>query len=139
MKRSMMQVYVQGSDKAVPLYQKAFDANLVCAYPNEDGTFAHSELDIYGQILAVSESSWGLELTGKNPYSVSFAPNAERNPGNTMQFCLHFGEGNADKVHQGFEVLKEGSLVLYPLGPVNYSPCMVDFVDQFGVRWCLFE
>jgi hypothetical protein len=49
MKRSMMQVYIVGSDKAVPLYLKAFDAKLMCSYPNEDGTFAHAELDIYGQ------------------------------------------------------------------------------------------
>jgi len=70
---------------------------------------------------------------------VSFEAGSARNPGNTMQFCLHFGVGNADRVRQGFEALKEGSLILYPIGPVDYSPCMVDFVDKFGVRWCLFE
>jgi uncharacterized glyoxalase superfamily protein PhnB len=89
--------------------------------------------------LAVAESSYGLEFTGNNPCPVSFKPGSERNPGNTMQFCLHFGEGNSDKVRQGYEMLKEGSLILYPLGPVNFSPLMVDFVDPFGVRWCLFE
>lgn len=140
MLRSMMQVYVEDSVKAVELYQKAFDAKLLCAYPGDDGMYYHSELDVYGQVLAVSESRYGFEYPVDNPgYAVSFAPNSARNPGNTMQFCLHFGEGNADKVRQGYEVLKEGGLVLYPLGPVNYSPCACDLVDRFGVRWCLFE
>lgn len=76
---------------------------------------------------------------GNHQYTVSFAPGAERNPGNTMQFGLHFGKGHADKVIKGFEALKEGGIVLFPPGPVNYSPCMCDFVDRFGVRWCLFE
>jgi PhnB protein len=56
-----------------------------------------------------------------------------------MQFCLQFGTGNADKVRKGYEALKEGGLILYPLGPVNYSPCACDLVDRFGVRWCLSE
>ena len=128
MKRSMMQVYVTGSDKAVPLYQKAFDATLVAAYPNDDGTYYHAELDVYGQILAVAEGS----------YSGSFAKE-ERQTGNTMQFCLHFGPGEGDKVTKAVAVLGEGGRVLTPLGPCEFSSCMVDFIDPFGVRWCLFE
>lgn len=139
-KRSMLQVYVTGSDKAVALYQRAFDAKLLCAYPSDEGTYYHSELDVYGQILAVTESQFGFECQNANTnYPICFAPGSERNPGNTMQFCLHFGDGNASQVHQGYEVLKEGGLVLYPLGPVDYSPCMCDVVDRYGVRWCLFE
>lgn len=140
MLRSMMQVYVKDSGKAVGLYQKAFGAELVSAYPNDRGGYCHAELNVYGQILAVAEAGDGPELpNGQLEYAASFRSGAERNPGNTMQFCLHFGKGGADRVRQGYEALKEGSLLLYPLGPVNYSPCMVDFVDQFGVRWCLFE
>jgi PhnB protein len=136
----MMQVYAEGSDKAVELYQKAFDAALVAAFPAEDGTYYHSELDVYGQILSVAESRHSMEYPDENgKYPVSFAPGVGRNPGNTMQFCLHFGEGNADKVRKGYDVLKEGGLILYPLGPVEYSPCACDVVDRFGVRWCLFE
>ncbi len=30
MKRSMMQVYVKNSDQAVPIYQNAFGASLLC-------------------------------------------------------------------------------------------------------------
>ncbi len=127
MKRSMMQVYAKGSDKALTLYQKAFGAKLVSSYPNEDGTYGHAELDVYGQILAIAESSYG----------GNFAQEA-RVTGNTMQFCLHFGEGQETLVTKAYEGLKEGATILYPLGPCEYSPLMVDLIDAFGVRWCLF-
>lgn len=39
---------------------------------------------------------------------------------------------------QVYEVLKEGSEILFPLGPCDFSPLFTDFIDKFGVRWCLF-
>ena len=112
MLRSMFQVYVTGSDKAAEFYQKAFDAKLVCAYPNEDGTYMHAELDVYGQTLALSESN-----------------SKETDSGNTMQFCLHFGEGNADKVYRIYEVLKDVPRVAVLDKAVSlggYAPLSVD-------------
>lgn len=126
MKRSMMQVYVVRSDRAVALYQKAFDAELLCSYPYEDGTLAHSELAIQGEILAVSERTPSNAIEG------------ETVTGTAMQFCLHYGEGGEDCVKKAYEVLKEGATVLIPLAPCEYSPLMADFIDRFGVRWCLF-
>lgn len=122
MHRSMLQTYARGSDKAVALYQRAFDAALVSAYPNEDGTYMHAELDVYGQILAVAEAE----------------ADAPVEAGTTMQFCLDFGEGKEALVRKAYEVLAEGARVLYPLGPCSYSPLMADLIDRFGVRWCIF-
>lgn len=141
MLRSMMQIYVRGSDKAAMLYQEAFDAKLVCAYPRDDGTFIHAELDVYGQILAISEAAPGSAIIGnkRSPFAAAFHADAGIDPGNTMQFCLHFGRGGSEKVRKAYDALKDGCLLLYPIGPVEYSPCMVDLVDRFGVRWCLFE
>lgn len=121
MYRSMMQVYVKGSDKAAALYQKAFDAELVASYPHPDGTYMHAEIDVYGQILALSETTAAESVTGS-----------------TMQFCLHFGQGEEAIVQKAFDILKDGAEVLYPLGPCEYSPLMTDLIDRFGVRWCIF-
>lgn len=123
MKRSMMQIYVNDSIEAVKLYQKAFDATMGYHVKSPDGTFYHSELDVYGQIIAVAEAS---------------DSSNERVTGNTMQFCLHYGEGKEDLVRKACETLREGSEILFPLGPCEFSPCMSDFIDKFGVRWCLF-
>lgn len=127
MKRSMMQAYVVRSDEAVALYLKAFDAKLISSYPNSDGTYYHSEIDIQGEILAVSEQNMG-----------SSAPTSATVTGNTMQFCLHYGEGNEEAVRKAYDVLKTDANIIVPLAPCDYSPLMADFIDKFGVRWCLF-
>ena len=120
MKRSMMQVYVKDSLEAVALYQKAFDAKLVVGYFNDDGTYMHAELDIYSNIVAISESP------------------EETITGNTMQFCFHFGVGNDGLVRQAYEHLSQRGVINYELGECSFSPLMTDLTDRFGVRWCLF-
>lgn len=123
MKRSMLQTYVKGSGEAVELYLKAFNATLGYNIKSSEDTYYHAELDICGHTLAVAEEFDGME---------------QRITGNTMQFCFHYGEGNEDKVIQAHEILKEGSKILYPLGPCEFSPLMTDIIDKYGVRWCLF-
>lgn len=121
MYRSMLQVYVKNSDKAAILYQEAFDAVMVASYPQADGTYMHAELDIYGQIFALSETF-----------------EEERITGNTMQFCLHFGKGKEKLVQKAYDKLKDGADIICPLGPCTYSVMMTDLIDKYGVRWCIF-
>jgi PhnB protein len=119
----MMQTYVKGSKEAVDLYLKAFRGTLGFHVKNSDDTYYHSEINISGHILAVAEvedTEWKC-ITG-----------------NTMQFCLHFDEGEEEIIEQAYELLKEGGTVNYPLGSCDFSPLMTDITDKFGVRWCLF-
>ena len=55
MLRTLMQIYVKGSVEAVAVYQKAFNAEILGLYPDDNGGYMHSELNAYGQIIAVSE------------------------------------------------------------------------------------
>jgi PhnB protein len=48
------------------------------------------------------------------------------------------GEGHEKSVERAYQTLKEGSQILHPIGPCFFSPCMADFIDKFGVHWCLF-
>lgn len=121
MKRSMLQIYVKGSDKALPFYKEAFDAEVISSYPNENGTYCHAELDIYGQVFALAEATFDTPETG-----------------NVMQFCLHFGEGKENLVKKAYDVLKDNAEIIYPLGECDYSPLMVDLIDKYSVRWCIF-
>ena len=121
MKRTLMQVYVKGSVEAVGFYKEAFDAPLVAAYTNDDGTYAHAELDVYGQILAVSED------------------HGHATAGDTMQFCLHFERDEKDRVTKAYDVLVRNAKKTFgPLGPCPFSPHMAALIDRFGVFWCLF-
>ena len=120
MLRTLMQIYVKGSVEAVDTYQRAFHAEVLGLYPDDHGGYLHSELNVHGQIIAVSELTDSLVI------------------GNTMQFCFHFGEGGEEYVKHAYEVLKNEAAIHVPLGPCDYSPCMFSLVDKFGVFWCLF-
>lgn len=119
--RSMMQVYVKNSKEALEFYQNVFDAKVMCSYPNSDGTLMHAELDVFGQIVALSE------LNEDNAVA-----------GNTMMFCLHFGEGQEAIVKKIYSSIIDDAQIIYPLSKCDYSPLMADIIDKFGVRWCIF-
>ncbi|MBE6929518.1 MAG: VOC family protein [Ruminococcaceae bacterium] len=120
MYRSMMQVVVRGSDEALQLYKRAFDAEILCCYLNDDGTCCHAELDVYGQVVALMEQP--------EPVTV----------GNTMMFCLHMGKGCEAQIKKAYDVLKDGAEITEDIGPCSYSPCQFVLTDRFGVCWCLF-
>ena len=122
MKRSMMQIYVKNSAEAVAVYRKAFDAKLGYHVKNDDGSFYHSELDVYGQILSVAESMDGSGGT----------------TGSIMQFCLHFAKGEETALLKAYDALKEGAEILHPMAACEFAEAMSDLIDRFGVRWCLF-
>ncbi|MGD9159348.1 MAG: VOC family protein [Desulfobacteraceae bacterium] len=44
---------------------------------------------------------------------------------------------NAENVKKAYEVLKEGSTIVYPMISTTYSSCFVSLIDKFGVRWAL--
>lgn len=44
---------------------------------------------------------------------------------------------NAENVKKAYEVLKEGSTIVYPMVSTTYSSCFVSLIDKFGVRWAL--
>ena len=120
MRRSMMQVYIKNSDKAVPFYKSVFDAETLCDHRHENGTVAHAELDIYGQVLAICET---LE--------------SEVETGNAMQFCLHFGEGKDELVRGIIARLGDSGTFTYR-GSTDWSPLLAGIVDKFGINWCIF-
>ena len=121
MYRSAMQVFVKESGNALAFYQEAFDAETLCVYANQDGTLMPAELDVYGQVVMISE-----------------LPEETVATGNTMMFCLHFGEGREATVRMIYEALKGGAKFVSPLASCDYSSLQADIVDKFGVRWCIF-
>lgn len=121
MLRSIMQIYVKNSKEAMIFYQKAFGATISNIHKNDDGSYMHVEMNLFGQILALSET------LDANSFS-----------GNTMQLCLHFTESEKEIISNAYNVLKENAEIKFPLGPCFYSPYMFGLIDKFGVNWCLF-
>ena len=120
MKRSMMQVYIKNSDKAVQFYQNVFDARVLIDARHENGTVAHAELDIFGQVFAICETLETESITG-----------------NAMQFCLHFGDGKEELVKNIIEKLSDDGMFTYN-DATDWSPLVAGIIDKFGVNWCIF-
>jgi PhnB protein len=116
-----MQVFVKESVKALEFYKEVFGAKEWCRYPGEDGTLMHAEIDIYGQVMMISELAEDTAATG-----------------NTMMFCLEFGQGTESTVQRIYDLLKDGAQLIHPLGECDYSPLEADLIDKYGVRWCIF-
>jgi Uncharacterized protein conserved in bacteria len=54
--------------------------------------------------------------------------------GSTMEIVAIFE--NEGDLKEAYQILIEGSETITTIGPTFYSPCLVTFVDKFGVRWC---
>ena len=122
MKRSMMQAYVKDAIGAMEFYKKAFGAELAARYVDQTGKILqHGELNVYGQILALAE-----------------LPEDKPETGNTMQFCLHLGDGQEGKVREIYEMLRDEAKITFPLGSCDWSTLMVGLIDKYGVSWCIF-
>ncbi|MCL2446735.1 MAG: VOC family protein [Oscillospiraceae bacterium] len=120
--RSFLGISVRGIG-AVEFYQKAFDAKLVSEHKNDDGTYMHAELDVYGQVIAIQEI-WPRDM--------------DLITGTIMQFNLHFASGKQAIVEKAYEVLKEDAQINFPLGECFFSPLMFGLIDKYGVNWCVF-
>ncbi|AEY66545.1 hypothetical protein [Clostridium sp. BNL1100] len=125
--RTILQIYVKGSDEAFELYKRAFDANIGFEDVDENGTVIHRELDVCGQAIAVGEA-----------HDTTRAGGDKRLTGNTMQFCIQFGAGQERRVRKAYETLLDGSEIITPFGELFFSPCGVELIDKYGVWWCLF-
>ena len=114
----MIQLYINNPEEAMALYKEAFDAELKYIEYTSENTFLYSEIEAYGQKIAIGTTT-DTPVTG----TVSL---------------IDIRMKKEEDVRRVYEILKEGSQVNIPIGPCPYSSCMVDFVDKFQVRWCLF-
>ncbi|WHX50928.1 hypothetical protein QNH46_09925 [Paenibacillus woosongensis] len=37
---------------------------------------------------------------------------------------------------EAYQIINVESKTITPIGPIFFSPCLVSFIDKFGVRWC---
>jgi len=125
--RTILQIYVKGSDEAFEFYKKAFDAKIGIQDTDENGVVIHRELDVCGQAIAVGEAKDTTRAGGTN-----------RITGNTMQFCIQFDDEHKEQVRIAYETLLEGSEIITPYGELSFCPCGVELIDKYGVWWCLF-
>lgn len=115
----MIQLYVKNAKEAIELYKKAFGATVIFIDHTPENDVLHSELLVCGQKIAIADNK------------------EEVITGSLFQICVRMQDES--NVRMAYETLKEGSKTNVELGPTFFSSLMVDFIDKFGVRWCIFQ
>lgn len=123
--KNYTQVYVKNSFEAAETYCKAFGAEIIREFKNEDNTaYEHCELSVNGEgFLALAEA--------KNPCDISIV---HKYKWETMTFNA-FEMGTEEAVHNAFQVLSAGGVVLEPIGELPWSKCCATIIDKYGVCW----
>lgn len=118
------QLYLNGScSEAIERYKEAFKAEVDSILYDEEKKpekfVIHAEMHIHEQRVMLSD--WG--------------GNKNLSPDSAIQLVITYT--SKDELKKTYSILKEGSQTIIDMGPTFYSTCLVDFVDKYGVRWCL--
>lgn len=110
--------------QAVALYEKAFDTKAHILVTNEDfgapgGGIAHCEMLIHGQRIMLNDRF------GKTDTKTEIA----------MNLVVTFPD--AQPLKDCYGLLGEGGTVIDEMAALSYTECAVQFIDRFGVQWCL--
>ena len=120
-------------EEAIHLYQKAFNAKLLCLlrYSDADTRDWDQELD-----LDKANYIYHSELLIDNQrIMMSDNMNVELVKSTSLSLTITFD--TSDEVKNAYEILKDGSTTIYPIHSTTYSSCEVVFIDKFGFRWGL--
>ena len=123
--KNYAQVDVKNSFEAADMYCKAFGAEITFQIKNDDKTFyEHCELSVNGEgFLALSEAA--------NPCDIDMV---HKMKWETMTFNV-FEMGSEESVHNAFNILSNGGVIIHPIQEVPWSKCCATVIDKFGVCW----
>lgn len=109
-------------EEAIESYKKAFDATVdTVLYSRDMGRgdgIGHAEMHIHRQRVMLNDRF------GNTKKSIDFA----------IQLVMIFN--NIDELKKSYSILREGSTTIDEMCETFYSPCVVVFIDKFGVQWC---
>jgi len=105
---------------AIALYEKAFGGRAQVYMTCADGSIGHAEFAIHGQRVMLNDN---IEMMGKAT-------------GPTVGLWLSFS--TAVDLEACFALLSDGGTELYPPAPEDWSECVAQCVDPFGVQWGLY-
>ncbi|WP_410767909.1 VOC family protein [Fontibacillus sp. BL9] len=117
------QLYLNGDCcDAIELYKKAFntdtDSMMLDPEKEPEKFVVHAEMHILGQRVMLSD----------------FGGTAPCSSDSVMELVAIFE--TEEVLKEAYAIMNGESTTITPIGPVFFSPCMVQFVDKFGVRWC---
>lgn len=119
-------LHLGGSCKeAIELYKSAFGASVDTILYNRDmggdpadNGIGHAEMHIHGQRVMLNDRF------GNSQHSLDTA----------MQIVVVFD--TVDELKMSYSLMCKSSITIDAMSETFYSPCVVVFVDKFGVQWC---
>jgi PhnB protein len=119
--------------EAIALYEKAFEA----------------ETKLIINYSEAKDEDWKIPLSNEQRnmvyYAELFIGSQRIMFSDILEFDLHNGNSlfltvtfdSKEEVQKAYNVLLEGSTIIYPMQATTYSTCFVSLVDKFGFRWAL--
>ncbi len=120
-------------EEAMALYEKAFGATtkFMLRYADADKRDWHKPLtDDQKSMIYHAEM-----FIGNQRIMLSDIIEFDLAKGTSLFLTITFED--AASVKRAYEVLKEGSAIVYPMTSTTYSSCFVSLIDKFGFRWSL--
>lgn len=118
-------------EEAIELYKKAFDAKVKVLLRYSDADEKDLDLPFSDTILNKVYHCEMMIGDQRIMFSDNFDIEITRN---TSEFLL-ITYNTPEEVKRAYEILKEGSTIIYPLKSTTYSSCFVSLIDKFGFRW----
>lgn len=120
-------------EEAITLYQKAFNGRISCLLRYSDAI--KSDWD-KSMTLEQENYIYHAELLiGGQRFMMSDTIDVEIENGTSLSLTVTFD--SKEEVINTYDILKEGSEIIYPIHSTTYSSCVVVFIDKFGIRWGL--
>lgn len=120
-------------EEAMALYEKAFGATtkFMMRYSDADKRDWNKPLtDDQKKMIYHAEMLIGTQR-------IMFADIIEFDLSKGTSVFLTITFEDAASVKRAYEVLKEGSTIVYPMISTTYSSCFVSLIDKFRIRWAL--
>ncbi|MCH5163208.1 MAG: VOC family protein [Clostridiales bacterium] len=120
-------------EQAIRLYEQAFSAKIECLLrycdarsedcdkkltQEQKNYIYHAEIYIGNQRIMMADN-----------LDIDFKPSSALSLTVTMD--------TKEDVIKAFEILKDGSEIIYPVHSTTYSSCTCSLVDKFGFRWVI--
>jgi PhnB protein len=118
---------INGADKALEFYQKAFGATDIFRHPGEDGRLFHARMTINGGIVMMSDD-----------YSKDHGGPPAPTPDKTAPVAVSIALDSPEKVDAMFaQAVSAGADGVVPPEDMFWGDRFAIVVDPFGHRWML--
>ena len=118
---------INGADKALEFYQRAFGATDIFRHPGEDGRLFHARMTINGGIVMMSDD-----------YSKDHGGPSAPTPDKTAPVAVSIALDSPEKVDAMFaQAVAAGGNGVVPPEDMFWGDRFAIVVDPFGHRWML--